>query len=388
MSNVFLIFGQTGLKKEQYLKKFCDYLESFHHGREPSTKIIKFEDHLLTNEGSRFSKTTWRSKGISNRKKLEIWQMSFERFLKEEVPNWSEEYIFLEMHAIHYVHGSFYSYVIPEIISKIKPRTIVVLMDDLVGMHNNIDHKALYEEQQGLIIEPRELIYWRALEFHVAEHLQRYFRCSIYWIAIRSHPETLRKLLDNEINKKYKKVYISFPITSTRASHDNRNEIDEFRNRMYDKDDLIIFDPVTIDDLRWQHDTSDPEDVLERWPLEKRHYTLCPHINNHEKIPDNFIGNYYFVKRQIDERDLILVRQSDAVVVYRPLFNGKEVTGCMAEIREAAKQGIDIIAYNPDEDIEKADYNPFKSAVISDYAAVRSIKDRETFFSEALNLHR
>lgn len=291
------------------------------------------------------------------------------------------DHVFLRMHLSYFKNSEVFPPMLPNMFSSMLAQipgarlTIVTLLDDVFSVWQKLRARAegIYS---GTDLKLREIMFWRSLEALRAESIRLHLEglpeihadpVRTYLASVR-HPYSTFESLAFERDPG--RVYLSYPITSTRGSAEARAEINGFRRDMYAlgrRTRAAVFDPVAIDELairaaynaaggsetvsidrshRWPLDIDDPVAEEPRWPI---------------RIPAQEVGEVLETARpggtipgdienQIRSRDYRLVETVRIVAVYRPRYMGKKSEGVDAEIRHANETSKRVVVYHPSED--------------------------------------
>lgn len=238
-----------------------------------------------------------------------------------------------------------------------EPDCIITLIDDAFYVRQRI-HNGGYES-----FKLDELFLWRMEEILCADLLARVFDPPKpnFLFAIKHPVDTLVRLLLNFDESV--RVYTSYQITETRQIPELRNEIDEFRRKIHDQEHLVVFDPLSIDELppmilasnaenKSGIFTFDPQNPAHRWPLSEDVDLLDSGLDLKDHLPlkiptAELLDAKESAKIQIMNRDIRLIDQSHCLVVYRPTISGnsKLSTGVQAELEHAAHTECRVIWY-------------------------------------------
>lgn len=337
------------------LDRLCQFIESTAAGREsrddtatPVARSYDAEEHIP--DKAAFLKAGWRHKQL-------IWRESLRKAIskcRDENP----KYAFLSIHLSYQWFGLFFSplswrlashhgvdpdeFVQPfyELIrQEFKPKYFVNLIDDVYAAQHEIKKKSFN-------IRLRELLTWREFETVLTDFLAQELISSKYRkgdnalffpferspiVAVRHAPVMLYRLL---FKPEIVRIYISFPITEARKQKEYIQEFDEFRARLCEH--FTVYDPVTIDELPLQALLENENRQLKAsdcWPI-PANQTLCGRARNRSyKINIDEIKeitrrtglgakSQTILERQIENRDLRMIDQSDCIVAYRPMFRG------------------------------------------------------------------
>lgn len=140
-----------------------------------------------------------------------------------------------------------------------RPDIIITFVDDLYSVRQRI-----HMHGHPIFTLP-ELLLWRAEEILLADLLARVVDLKEpppnYVVAVKHPAETLARLIIE--HDTVARVYISHRITETRDLPGRRRVIDTFRKKIRQHKNLVVFEPLTIDELppakRWVPDPREPK---------------------------------------------------------------------------------------------------------------------------------
>ena len=244
---------------------------------------------------------------------------------------------------------------------------------------------------RGQVLDPISVLYWRAADhsyatFHSVDGVE------VIQFANKHSREMHTRLLAYALGEhyrgasRYKKIYISHPITLVRRRAREANEplnkfkdaleIEEFKEVLERKcSEVILFSPTSIDELiaskggvidtvitrenRWPH----PEGLHEYpYPVDLSRGEFDEYLYPVEETVKN--PGYLKVVRslieaQIESRDLAYVTQADMIIAYRPTMYKTVHAGVETEMKTAAAQSKPVYAIIPEED-GMAEYTLFR----------------------------
>lgn len=299
------------------------------------------------------------------------WEQALERILLE-IENQEPKHAFLCTNTPYFRKSRFFPAISVDLVNKFSPDLIITLIEEA--------HLAWQRVKTREIIFPtrssfrlREIFSWRAASILASDFLAK--ALSIlnphhppvrnYVVAVKHPAQMLYKLI---FKPKVLVVYASFPISHTRNDPKKRSRIDVFRTRLHEH--FCVFDPLTIDEriceiaLNRQSTKENAVEILreERWPLPDD-FPLCKEAATDYpiKIDSEQLRE---VVQEVDDhirfRDFRMVSQSDAIVAFRPYFNGLLSRGVFSEIFYANNvANIRCFMFWPPED-GKSEDTPFK----------------------------
>lgn len=380
--------GITGFNKSEFIQSFaCKSLELNGYPpnlNDPEAKkfihYIKFEDELLditeSTDISRFL-----AKPSFHEKTTEV-ERAFSR-IGDMIGKIDSEYVFLDMHLSCLYQSQFFPPLNASYLSELDPTSdaeikVITLIDDVFQIWNNLKQRE--EEYPNTSLRLREILVWRSIEYLLGETVALNFttesrRVTNYLFAVRHPFVSIYNLvfIENPIC-----VYLSYPISKTREHLERISNINNYRKRMYEiaeKENIVVFDPVTIDELALSKATFENGNRVltkeHRWPIEME--TLVPEPTWPIKIPDSEVDEAMpDISNQIRPRDFKYVDSSIITSVFRKNYGGPS-TGVSAEIQYANSRGKRVYVYDPVEDAIAGIPNPFDQDVIGS-------RDLEAFF--------
>ncbi|MEC4849105.1 MAG: hypothetical protein RI100_07950 [Nitrosarchaeum sp.] len=371
--NITIFSGISGIDKRAFIKNFIKK-----SGKSKNVLVIDFEKELL-NESRNPPVSAPDMPTFLNSDDPTLKLRSIETnysWIAKQMDKRSEKTtdIFLNMHLSYFKNSEFYPPFIPlyfkEILTKFPDSEIriITLIDDVFAIWKKIKDR----ECDGFLntqLTLREILAWRSLESLHAEALKEHIsileegsrRVSHFVVSIRHPFNTFNNLIfqDNP-----QRIYLSYPISSTRNDPKDIRDINNFRKIMHkfaEKHGTAIFDPVAIDELamktaldeaisknkintlvtlkkdhRWFLDPLEPLTDDVKYPI------VIPRTQIEEALKD--------INNQIASRDYTLVDSSLFLAVYRPVYKGQLSRGVDAEIKRANNHMKKVIMYHPEED--------------------------------------
>jgi len=319
-----VLTGISGLNKEDFLAKICtlcNFKDLEKSGVDPDVGLDNtvFKDaHIdltfdLEHEMCRSEKfKTPNYLDIAEKDLHNAKNRTLDRIIRESK---EKKNVILAMHAVYYRRSSLFSVLDWTKLMKFQPEIFVTLIDDVYSIRDRIK----YNPKAGPVrfISLKDILWWREVEFLVTKEIARNIsEKSIphYLIALSQTPTVIYQLMF-ESNKK--KVYASYPVTTAKRDPKLFSETYEFLKRL--KKHFIVFDPMAIDE-KLLHDalienlkTPHPKPFIRIKGRNKKEET---EYNLSDVLP--VIGD---INGQIVSRDQRLIKQSDVVIGYRPIFS-------------------------------------------------------------------
>lgn len=289
-----------------------------------------------------------------------IWAEAWDSIMSE-VSDSGPEHVFVTMHGTYFRKNRFFAVIDPPRVHGFKPSHVITLFDDAFECWNRIQERER-ERPRSTVVKLRDVFLWRTVEIMAGDFLVHGTTSIPHFIVATKHPsEMVRRLIFEPTRKR---VYLSFPITSTRDDPDSRSEVDDFRNALHEE--FTAFDPVTIDErvvvvaFKASGECDEVELKLEeRWALgyEEGFEPMAPPFDSEYplKIPkDQVSESIDDIDRQIEARDFRLIDQAEAAAAYRPSFRKHHSRGVNAELLYAGQSaGIPVhLVWDDSEDGE------------------------------------
>lgn len=330
---------------------------------------------------------------------LTIWKKAFEQASVKIDELLTSHNVVLCMHASWRSGGTSttLSFVDPHDLVSWQTRadTVINLIDDIYDMHARLSrpgekygNSSSFERQVHSLIE---LIEWREIEYAATEIIARSLGASNSFLLAVKHP--MKTLVDLIRQPSPRTVYLSHPITEIRRRNDwygeTKQNIDKVAAIL--RDQFVLFEPTTIDELRLSTDPSVGPRLSRRWslPMNSDH-SKCDLITEPESAdatflittpganPDVDAAQIRLLMERIDFhvnwRDRRLVNQSHALVVLRP-FSKKtgEISGGVREeallhqsLRAADPSRPKGLVWHPSEDEENRQIAAVQDVICQD----------------------
>ncbi|MGB9784799.1 MAG: hypothetical protein ACP5LZ_06505 [Fervidicoccaceae archaeon] len=232
-------------------------------------------------------------------------------------------------------------------IEKISPNEIYILVDDLI----NVKKRLLEDSAWRGRIEPRlnVLATWRKESIdlvldYIREIQGKYDGKKIEWLVFSvNHP--VRTFLELLLKEK-PKIYLSFPITGVSLNIVER-EVSKFSSIISRY--FVVLNPLTIKD--W--------DLITEYEAAFSGDVEAVEINGIRLKLEELQESIDLIRSQVVERDISMVRNSNAVIVYH--YTESASYGVFYEVMEAARLGKPIYVYFPS---KKKRLSPFFEYVV------------------------
>ena len=260
------------------------------------------------------------------------------------------EHTFVTVHATYFRRTRFFSVASLNLLHEFNPDIIITLIDDAYECWHRIQERERLQPR-GTNLRLRDIFLWRTVEIMTGDLLSHGLGVQNYVVAVKHPAKMVRRLI---LEPGIKRIYSSFPISSTRDHVDRRKNVDDFRKSLHER--FTVFDPLTIDErvlvtaLDGMKEGEDNVNIaLElRWPPwfnEGLEALATPYDSNYPlSIPvDQMIESVTDIDRQIEARDYRLIDSVVAVAAYRPSFNKHHSRGVSSELLYAAQTvGISV----------------------------------------------
>ena len=254
----------------------------------------------------------------------------------------ADKHVIVAMHFTYFRKRSFYHRLEWNSLRAFSPDLIITLIDDVHKIHSVI-RKRDDPDDYVKAVTLRDILVWREVEIMISETVAQnlYEKRTIphYIVSLSQGPQIICQLMF----EKKKKVYASYPITSTKEAKIDQGEIDKFVAML--KKYFIVFDPYTIHEKMF-HDI-----IVQQLsgPLPRASESIK--VDGEEYSIEDLLHIILDVNGQIITRDERLIQRADAVIAYRPSLS----QGASHELTYAEMAGKEIIVYHPRTD----DPSPF-----------------------------
>ncbi len=374
--NVILITGQSGIKVDKCVEHIVEGLDGFTH--------IRFKKHLDSVLSNLHPIPKEAFKMFLCMPPMEMhkwWQAAFKEMMSE-LSSHVDTTCIITFHGCHYNQRK-REFLYPTGLDELQLLSgrvlrVVTLIDDCFDIYarlcepDEMYHRLLIEDegkskdhtlllnvarasQQNLT----DVLMWRALEIAFSRLVAYWLKGEFYVLAVK-HPLKTGQRLFSLPSDHMKVKYVSHPITKVRTAPSESAErarkyiaelnifIEEEVNK---NDDLVLFIPDTIDELRFTTGAGGFPDLDDHWdlPFSKQERicpaSIAPNPDFHPLYPLGRPGKKALsemkarvdslkdkIDQQIDSRDHTLVEQaSQGLVVYRPRFLGYDVSDGVSE---------------------------------------------------------
>ena len=404
---VILFTGMSGIGIKTSLKNYINVHKHHSMGLSKEKPVfISVEEEIEAaffnlNKSKPRSKSAWLNLILTESyPNLErFWKIAVDNVIKQvneyykKVP---DRLIFINLHVAYYHNKTqeYFSLVFIKKLQTLKPKMIVTLIDDIYEIHERLTSPGcIYHDSPNpicieLITRYHCLLNWRAKEIMMSRFIANQLGCKNFVLAVKHSYGTLSKLIEGK-----PRMYLSHPISEVRrlekakkypTAKKIRDEITSISEEL--SEEFTVFLPTTIDEFRiYGEKVKSPSgEVLEekyqlhplltkRWDSEFYNkpesllYLKSGFADNnnlwqkeleeksaHHEVLKNLAD---LISDQVTTRDYTLVEQSDAIVIYRPIFNGnasggvKEEHNYFMKLKEDLKTKSHCFIYCPAVDI-------------------------------------
>jgi len=361
-----LFLGQTGISKRscvERLARHCLLASGFSGDLEniramEHLRVFHLEDYIgKLSAGDYISYLDQ----FNTKRQQDIWAQAWDA-VSAEISSGQPTHIFITLHATYFRKNRFFTVASIDRLRNFNPDVIVTLIDDVYECWHRIQVRES-EQPRGTNLRLRDVLLWRTVEIMMGDFLVHGAGIQHYELATKHPAEMVRRLIFEPARKR---VYASFPITSTRQDDAIREEIDSFRGRLHEQ--FTVFDPLTIDErilllaLKAHKERKDQggsvvlglEDRWSPWfssdlePMAEPYdanYPLSVPVDQIEEVGED-------IDRQIESRDYRLIDSVQAVAAFRPNFGGHHSRGVNSELLYASQSaGIPVhLSWDEQED--------------------------------------
>lgn len=350
-----ILLGITGLNKNaiaQRLQRYCSARTT------PLVfKFFDFESAFLDPIIRRNNLSYYAYLDVDKHRQRELWDQAW-LVCSNELERHQDEHIVLSLHGVitRNVIGSRSAIHIPSIIA-FRPTKIITLINDIYLHWECTERHARGVEYRG---RPSllELLDARRAEIFLGELISGQVpeKPPHYVLAVCHPLRTLFRLLFGGAS--LRTIYLSFPISGPRkqlleGSEKGVQEVNDFLKEVYVFEactpNIVLFCPLSIDELPLASlDISGPTDpsasvrfqlasrwdVTTFWPDEEL-ITTKHDLTEIRLSPKHLADAVAMISSDVALRDYQLVRQSMALAVFNPFFDGEESRGVRNEINLA-----------------------------------------------------
>lgn len=332
------------------------------------------------------------------------------------------QHIFVNLHAAyyHYKTQEYFSLIFINQLKGLKPSLIITCIDDIYEIHKRLTNRGgIYHDEvnpsfNDIIGRYHCLLNWRSKEIMMSRFLANQLKCKNYVFAVK-HPY---RTLFNLVKGKSLRVYLSHPISEVRRLERN-NKLSEARKiekEISEISDLLtekstVFLPTTIDEYRIHNEKikvrqgKEYTEKIKYLPILTKRWDSEKYINPSDKLyinsefndlnslwlkkdsrkrikasSDVLEGLSDLISDQVTTRDYTLVEQSEAIIIYRPIFNGNASGGVQEEynyftkLKEELNTGSTCYIFCPQVDIDKYTIKEFEARLNHDFILTKNLK--------------
>ncbi len=216
------------------------------------------------------------------------------------------ENIIVNTHAtFRWRHGLFPAFD-HDLIKRLQPNLFITLVDNVDAMH----YRLLKEHEINHSL--KDLLVWREEEILATEVLATITRgTGCFYVMARGNSirnvEAMYRLI---FEPRFKKVYISFPMSHVAGQSELQQEIDRFRRTLHEH--FICFDPGDLEEKRLH-------DLAMRAAEENQRYVKVKTCGEEIQIEvAQILSAVGDIHGQIYARDFKFIEQSDMIISYIP----------------------------------------------------------------------
>ena len=341
-----LFFGQTGLNKSPCVRRLGVHCLTA-SGLPPDLDNIKAREYLrvfhLEDSIARAADYIAYLDRFYQKAQQSIWSSAWDSVMSE-IKASNPDNVFITLHATYFRKDRFFSVINTSQIREFSPDMIITLIDDAYECWDRIVVRES-ERPRGTKIRLRDVFLWRTVEVMAGDFLVHDMGIQHYVVAIKHPLEMFRRLL---LDTSRKRIYASFPISSTRESVDSQRQVDEFRLRLHRE--FTFFDPLTIDErvlsLSFAKGSSSGNDIQleggDRWPLGFEADLEPMSLSRDDLYPlhiplEEVREAVDAIDPQIAAMDYRMIDQVQAVAAFRPNYKDHFARGVNAELLYAGQ---------------------------------------------------
>lgn len=337
-------------------------------GSEKFFKVYSLENEIKQSTGLSFF-------SFLDKDDYDFQEKSFATAIKQLIKKANEEnssHRILTMNYPYFRDDRFFPAFKLEILNNFQPQILITFIDDALTCWKRILQRE-EEASTRSYFRIRDMFTWRSACTLLGDIIAKNFNIRNFLVAVKHPPVMLYKLI---FKPNSRKIYSSYPISSTRGKPETRKIIDDFRNKLHEN--FCVFDPVTIDDRLLVSFADKQESEISitadsRWPFpndfsmvseqgiwEKNSEIRVPIEQIKEVTKPISVNEKSIIDKHILYRDYRLIRDSEALIAGRPFFLGRPSGGVTSEIQYASQTvGIPCFMYwNQKEDGHPKD-SPF-----------------------------
>ena len=195
----------------------------------------------------------------------------------------------------------------------------------------------------------RTLLLWRSYDMITALALANSLECPHYVVSVRHDPAVIGRLVAGLCLEASapESFYFSHHVRAIRglgsAWKDEASLVNRAASRIQSLSNVVLFEPTTIDEY-----LIDAGKANDRWPRETgaREFTFTDSLAECFRTVGLEVGKFVeksevlmvSIGRDVTWRDLLMVRQSDGILMWRPFWRGLVSGGAMRELEVFAKR--------------------------------------------------
>ena len=340
-----LVAGQSGLDKMSFLnalQQLCN-----HKSRDSCDKAVALDETTLSQ--AQIDAVLDLEKEFQRQRKVDNYlDMGEDQFMEGknqilrefEQQHGSNKNLVVATHLTYFRKKSIFHRANWNSLRTFGPDIIVTLIDDVHSVYSRI-RKRRNPNDYVRSVTMKDLMSWREAEIMtaqtIADNLNSGKEIPHYLVALNHRAQILYQLM---FETRKKKIYASYPMTGTKGDPHSISAAKAFVEEL--KKHFVVFDPGTIKE-KILHDS-----VVQhlRGPLPS--LSAFVEVEGEEYRIEELLPILPDIGGQIVTRDERLIRQSDAVIAYRPALS----EGVRYELDYATQIGRSCMAFHPIEDGE------------------------------------
>lgn len=230
-----VVFGQSGMRKEDYLREVLKVATD--NGN--NFNIINLGQKMAEKDPQKRDPQSYPRLTVSEREMLRRWALES---VISDIRDSSDDYV-INAHSVFRLETELVPAADYDLFQEFAPDVIVVLIDDFHFIQRSLEKSAFRN------LTPTSILDWRDAEINSAKILaQHLFRqkeapsgdCKFYILGRGHHPRTLYRLFYEREERL--RIYTSFAITGALPAQEQK--IKEFKNRL--SENHIVFDPFKL----------------------------------------------------------------------------------------------------------------------------------------------
>lgn len=321
---VILIFGTAGISTDKCGKKIACELNGIRTktilDNQYPDSFIEFEKILLETYPEKITIQQFVSQfGWNSAEQKRAWGNA-SKIIERKIRECTTEYCVISIHLVFYFWHCVKSFVEAKFFRAIKPQVAFTIIDDIYATKKRLDNNK-ENKKHGIKFSYEQIFSWRSAELMVADFLVS--SCGVKKLKniFMAAKHDVKTFADIARNPDCFKIYLSFPITSTRRSKKDRDYIDEIRFFLHKK--FTCFDPLGIDEKRFIIKDNSKIVKIPRWEFGYGKSLIGNKVEEQIKLNKddmercNLLND--IISSQITYRDYRYIDQSNCMVICRGL---------------------------------------------------------------------